>query len=141
MIDFDYSEKLKSLPVEAKRLWRAILRGTFSFEKNDLTVTEDRHVKVVSEELLEMLVGVGFIKDLTVNKSRYMFTIVQWSWLLANNDIAILDIASDGGLTAEKYEALYVAGNDVATMDAAIEKLEELDLIVRNENDDFVLTF
>lgn len=132
MVDFDYSEKLKSLPVEAKRLWRAILRGTFSFEKNEPGVTE---------ELLEKLVGVGFIKDLTVNKSRYMFKIVQWSWLLANNDLAILNIVADGGLTAAKYEALYVAGNDVATMDAAIEKLEELDIIVRNESDDFILTF
>ncbi len=131
-VDWDYGEKLKSLPVEAKKLWRAILRGTFSFEKNEPGVTE---------ELLEKLVEVGFIKGLIVNKSRYMFKIVQWSWLLANNDIAILDIVADGGLTTEKYENLYRSGADIGIMDAAIEKLEELDLIVRNQNDDYVLTF
>lgn len=137
----EHNKGFESLPLEVKRLWRAILRGTFSFEKNDITVGEDRQVMRVSEESLQMLVNVGFIKDLTVNKSRYMFKIVHWGWLLANNDIVILDIVADGGLTTEKYEALYMAGNDPATMDSAIQKLEELDLIVRNERDDYVLTF
>ncbi len=133
-----YSVRFGKLSHGAKNLWRRVVQGTFSFEKNEVGVSYD---------LLSELVEQGFIKNLTPNKSRFMFTISEADrvYLLRPAEMVMLKLVSDSkkGMTREVRQSFVLKNPkaDTNLMDLALGQLVELGFVARDLNDTYTLTF